>query len=123
MTPVTRVGPIVEKLLVVCSHVEVDGDDPVWVDAGGGVDGEFPDGDVGPVDAPVPDAENLLIVRDDDQIDVVCAKASRLERSTAVAFMALPCRARRLDRRGWAVRGPGASQVALLLAVAREVVT
>ena len=67
-----QVGGVVEECLVVGAAVQVDGDRPLGVDAGGcRVDGELAHGDVGAVDAPVADAQDLLGVRDHHQVDVV----------------------------------------------------
>ena len=71
--PVADVERVVEQLLVVGADVERDGDDPGRVDAGGGgVDGQLADGDAGAAaHPPVADAQDLLGVGGDDQVDVV----------------------------------------------------
>ena len=55
------------------------------MDAGGcRVDGEFAHGDVGAVDAPVSDPENLLGVGDHEQVDVVGSQTQALEGGTHI---------------------------------------
>jgi hypothetical protein len=79
--PVPQVGRVVQQRRVVRPAVEAHGDDPRGVDAGScRVDGELPDGDVDAVDAPVADAEDLLGVGADDQVDVVGAVPEGPER-------------------------------------------
>jgi hypothetical protein len=78
---VAEVCRAVEQLLVVGADVEVDGDDPVGVDASPRrVDGELAERDVGAVDTPVADSQDLLCVGHHDQIDIVGTQTERLER-------------------------------------------
>lgn len=80
LAPVAEVGGVVEEFLVVGPDVEIHGDHASGVDAGGGgVDGELADGDVGPVDTPVADAEDLLRVGRDDQVHVVWSEAKAVK--------------------------------------------
>jgi hypothetical protein len=79
--PIAEVGRVIEQCLVVGAAVEIDSDHAVGMDAGGGgVDGELADRDVGAVDVPVADAEDLLRVRDDDEVDVLGPEVEGLER-------------------------------------------
>ena len=69
--PVAEIGGVVEELLIVGAAVEVDGDGACWVDAGGGsVNGKFSDGNVGAVDTPVADTQDLLGIGADQKIHV-----------------------------------------------------
>ena len=77
---VAQVCGVVEQGLVVRAAVQVDGDCPLGVDAGGRrVDGELAYGDIGAVDAPVPDPEDLLGIGGDQQIDVVGPQTQALQ--------------------------------------------
>ena len=77
---VAQVGWVIEEGLVVRAAVQVDGDRPLGVDAGGcRVDGELAHGDIGAVDAPVSDPENLLGVGDHEQVDVVGSQTQALQ--------------------------------------------
>ena len=83
--PVAQVVGIVEQLLVVGAHIQVDGDDARGIYASGcRVDGELADGNVGAVHSPVPDAEDLFGVGDDQQVHVVRSEAEALERGSHV---------------------------------------
>ena len=98
---VAQVGGVVEEELVVGAAVQVDGDGPLGVDAGGRrVDGELAHRDVRAVDPPVPDAQDLLGVGDHEQVDVVGAQAELLEGGAHV-----------LDTVDRQVDGPGAPVV------------
>ncbi|MBG9885079.1 hypothetical protein ABE10_00455, partial [Bacillus toyonensis] len=69
---VPEIQRIVEQGLVVGSDVEVHGDDPTRVDPGRRrVDRQLAHGDVGPVHAPVADAEDLFRIGHRDEVDVV----------------------------------------------------
>ena len=69
---VAQIGGVIEEGLVIRAAVQVDGDCPLGVDAGGRrVDGELAHGDVGAVDAPVPDPEDLLGIGDNEQVDII----------------------------------------------------
>ena len=73
--PLTEVERVVEQLQVVGADVQDDGQGAAGVDAaGGGVDGEFADGDLDAADALVADAEDAFGVGGDQQVDVVGAE-------------------------------------------------
>ena len=70
--PVAEVIRIVEQEFVVGAAVEVDCNGPLRMDASGsGVDSELAHADVGAVDPPVADPQDLLGIRDDQQVDVL----------------------------------------------------
>ena len=73
--PFTEVERVVEQLQVVGADVQDDGQGAAGVDAaGGGVDGEFADGDLDAADALIADAQDAFRVGGDQQVDVVGAE-------------------------------------------------
>ena len=78
---VAEVIGVVEQFLIVGADIEVDRDDARGVNTGCGcVDGELADGDIGTIDAPVADAEDLFGVGDDQEVDVIGAEAKAFKR-------------------------------------------
>ena len=79
--PVAEVQRIVQQRLVVGAHVQGYRDHAPGVDAGrGGVDGQLADRDLDAAHTPVADAQDLLGVAADDQVNVVRAESQRGER-------------------------------------------
>ena len=85
---IAQVGEIVEQLLVVGAHVQIHGDHPVRVDTRGGrVDSQLANGDIGTVHAPVTDAQDLLCIRDHQQVHVIGPQPQRFEGCSNVLGM------------------------------------
>ena len=85
---IAKIRRVVEQICVVGADVQIDGNGAFWPNTGGrSVDGELADGDIGSVDAPISNSQDLFRIGNDEQVDVIRPQLESLEGGADVLDM------------------------------------